>query len=136
LFRREDRRNAAQLKRRGASEENRKVYLAAAVNLLGIEPRIALTPDVLSRIVAEAKNARDVATARQLGWYTRDFSQHETAARNERAGPTRLQPSAPNKPRRQRPGRLQPADPPQLSRATGSREALCALAVLRDQGGG
>lgn len=86
MFRREDRQNAAQLKRRGASEENRKAYLAAAVNLLGIEPRIALTPDVLSRIVAEATNARDVATARQLRWYTRDFNQHETAARNERAG--------------------------------------------------
>lgn len=61
------------------SEDRRKVYLAAAANLLGQEPRVPLSPEILGRIVAEAAAARDVATARQLGWYARDFRQHQTA---------------------------------------------------------
>jgi len=64
---------------RDANEENRKVYLAAAANLLGIEPRVVLTTEVLGRIVAETATARDGPTARQLGWYARDFNQHQTA---------------------------------------------------------
>lgn len=66
---------------RGADEENRSVYLAAVANLLGIEPRVALQPEILERIVAETASARDVASARQLGWYARAFNQFETAGR-------------------------------------------------------
>lgn len=64
---------------RGESEDIRKVYLAAAANLLGMEPRPVVTSEVLSRIVAEAVAARDVPTARQLGWYARAWEQHQTA---------------------------------------------------------
>lgn len=64
---------------RADSDDRRKVYLAAAANLLGQEPRVALSAEVLSRIVAEAYAARDVATARQLGWYARAYNQHDTA---------------------------------------------------------
>lgn len=64
---------------RGENEDTRKVYLAAAANLLGVEPRPLLTAEVLQRIVAEAYAARDVATARQLGWYARAWEQHRTA---------------------------------------------------------
>ncbi|MHB2265493.1 cellulose synthase [Aliihoeflea sp. PC F10.4] len=64
---------------RDENDDRRAVYLAAAANLLGTEPRIALSSQVLSRIVAEAVASRDVEVARQLGWYARAYGQHETA---------------------------------------------------------
>lgn len=65
---------------RGENENTRKVYLAAAANLLGVEPRPVLSSEVLERIVTEAAASRDVPTARQLGWYARAWEQHRTAA--------------------------------------------------------
>lgn len=64
---------------RGEGEEARRVHLAAAANLLGVEPRPVLSDEVLGRIVAEAAAGRDVPTARQLGWYARAWQQHQTA---------------------------------------------------------
>lgn len=64
---------------RNEATEARSVYLAAAANLLGEEPRPVLSSEVLSRIVEASVAARDVATARQLGWYARSWEQHETA---------------------------------------------------------
>lgn len=66
---------------RGESGETRSTYLAAVANLLGVEPRVALSEEVLGRIVAEVAAARDVASARQLGWYARAWEQHATAGR-------------------------------------------------------
>ncbi len=66
---------------RDENDEVRAVYLAAVANLLGVEPRVVLAPEVLSRIVAEVAAARDVPSARQLGWYARGWQQHETAGR-------------------------------------------------------
>lgn len=64
---------------RDESSEAQGVYLAAAANLLGEDPRPVLSSEVLSRIVDASVAARDVATARQLGWYARSWEQHETA---------------------------------------------------------
>jgi tetratricopeptide (TPR) repeat protein len=64
---------------RNENEERRAVYLAAAANLLGSEPRIALSAQVLTRIVEAAAAARSSEVARQLGWYARAYGQHETA---------------------------------------------------------
>ncbi|MEO3385376.1 cellulose synthase [Mesorhizobium sp. CAU 1741] len=64
---------------RDADDDARQAYLAAAANLLGQEPKPVMTTEVLQRIVAEAAAGRDVATARQLGWYARAWEQHETA---------------------------------------------------------
>ena len=64
---------------RGENEDTRKVYLASAANLLGVEPRPSLSDTILQRIVAEAAQQRDVPTARQLGWYARAWEQHQTA---------------------------------------------------------
>jgi len=64
---------------RADDDDSRSVYLAAVANLLGTEPRPALSPDVLSRIVTEVAAAKDVIAANQLGWYARAWQQHETA---------------------------------------------------------
>lgn len=65
---------------RDASDNSRRVYLAAVANLLGLEPRPTLSPDVLARIVDEVATARDIEAGQQLGWYARAWEQHETAA--------------------------------------------------------
>ena len=64
---------------RAENDDRQAVYLAAAANLLGTEPRVALSSQVLARIVEEAVAVRDVTVARQLGWYARAYGQHETA---------------------------------------------------------
>ncbi|MEM8572169.1 MAG: cellulose synthase [Pseudomonadota bacterium] len=64
---------------RDTSEAARSVYLAAAANLLSGDPAPQVDETVLQRIVPEVVTARDAATARQLGWYARNFKQHETA---------------------------------------------------------
>lgn len=66
---------------RDANDETRSSYLAAVANLLGVEPRIDVPADVLQRMVAAVAGARDVAAARQLGWYARAFNQFETAGK-------------------------------------------------------
>lgn len=64
---------------RGETDETRATYLATVANLLGVEPRVKLSGEVLQRIVAEVAAARDVPAARQLGWYARAWEQHQTA---------------------------------------------------------
>ncbi|GLQ38747.1 hypothetical protein GCM10007908_23670 [Rhizobium albus] len=64
---------------RDENVERRGVYLAAAANLLAIEPRVVLSGDVLTRIVGEVAEARNAPAAQQLGWYARAYGQHETA---------------------------------------------------------
>lgn len=64
---------------RAENDDTRRVYLAAVANLLGVEPRVVLAEEILGRIVAEAATARDVQSARQLGWYARAWEQHQTA---------------------------------------------------------
>lgn len=72
---------AALFEWRNETDETKKVYLAAAANMLGIEPPVEIDVPVLQRIVAAAVENRDVATGQQLGWYARAFNQHETAGR-------------------------------------------------------
>lgn len=64
---------------RDDSDDTRRVYLAAAANLLATEPRPVLPQEILARIVAEVATARDAAAGQQLGWYARAWEQHETA---------------------------------------------------------
>lgn len=66
---------------RDANDETRSSYLAAVANLLGVEPRVDVPPDVLQRMAAAAASARDVAAAQQFGWYARAFNQFETAGK-------------------------------------------------------
>lgn len=64
---------------RGSSEGARATYLAAASNLLALDPPVVLAPDVLSRIAAEAVAQKDAATAQEFGWYSRAFQQPQLA---------------------------------------------------------
>jgi cellulose synthase operon protein C len=61
---------------RDENDERRGVYLAAAANLLAIEPRVVLSGEVLTRIVGEVAEARNAPAAQQLGWYARAYGQH------------------------------------------------------------
>lgn len=61
------------------STQSRSVYLAAAANLLAIEPPVSLPAEVLTRIVQEVATGRDAATAEQLGWYSYALNQFPTA---------------------------------------------------------
>ncbi|WP_052194979.1 tetratricopeptide repeat protein [Aureimonas altamirensis] len=63
----------------GESTQSRSVYLAAAANLLAIEPPVSLPQEVLARIVQEVATGRDAATAEQLGWYSYALNQFQTA---------------------------------------------------------
>ncbi|MGC4026932.1 MAG: cellulose synthase [Mesorhizobium sp.] len=62
-----------------SSDGLRKVYLAAAANLVGAEPRVPIDEAVLKRLVPVVAAAKDAATAQQLGWYAHAFGQEETA---------------------------------------------------------
>lgn len=62
------------------SDELRKDYLAAAANLIAKEPRTPIDEAVLKRIVPAVAQAKDAATAQQLGWYAHAFGQEEPAA--------------------------------------------------------
>lgn len=68
-----------------ASDNVRKVYLAAVANMLSIEPPPDFPPEVLQRIVPVIFKARDAASAQQLGWYARALKQDDTAAKWFRA---------------------------------------------------
>ncbi|UIJ73144.1 cellulose synthase [Aurantimonas sp. HBX-1] len=63
-----------------ASDEARAVYVAAAANLLAIDPPIVQTPEVLRTIVDAVAGARDANGAQQLGWYSYGLNQLSTAA--------------------------------------------------------
>ncbi|WP_320197696.1 tetratricopeptide repeat protein [Agrobacterium sp. rho-13.3] len=64
---------------RTSSDDARKTYLAAAANLLALDPPLALEPDVLQRVAAEAVAEKDAATAQEFGWYSRAFQQPQMA---------------------------------------------------------
>lgn len=64
---------------RASSEDARKTYLAAAANLLALDPPVALEADVLKRIAEEAVSQKDPATAQEFGWYSRAFKQPQLA---------------------------------------------------------
>ncbi|RFB78774.1 cellulose synthase [Methylovirgula sp. 4M-Z18] len=66
---------------RDASENTRKSYAAAVANVLALEPRPVLAPDVLARMVRMVAAERDAAAAQQFGWYSHAFHQEDTAAR-------------------------------------------------------
>jgi tetratricopeptide (TPR) repeat protein len=70
----------AMFKWRDASPEATATYLAAAANLLAIDPPVILQVDVLQRIAAAVLKARDVPSAQQFGWYARGLNQPQTAA--------------------------------------------------------
>jgi hypothetical protein len=64
---------------RTSSDDARATYLAAAANLLALDPPIALEPDVLKRIAGETVAQKDAATAQEFGWYSRAFQQPQLA---------------------------------------------------------
>jgi tetratricopeptide (TPR) repeat protein len=66
---------------RDASDEVRAVYLAAVANMLALQPPPQFAPEVLQRVVAAVAEAKDAASAQQLGWYADGFNQFETAER-------------------------------------------------------
>jgi len=64
---------------RAASDGARAVYLAAAANLLAASAGQVIAPDVLARITTAVGEARDAASAQQLGWYAYGLNQFPTA---------------------------------------------------------
>jgi len=64
---------------RGSSDGAHATYLAAAANLLALDPPVALDPDVLQRIATETVAQKDAATAQEFGWYSRAFQQPQMA---------------------------------------------------------
>ncbi len=64
---------------RNSSDGARATYLAAAANLLALDPPVALEPDVLQRIATETVAQKDAATAQEFGWYSRAFQQPQMA---------------------------------------------------------
>ncbi|KAA0968442.1 tetratricopeptide repeat protein [Aureimonas fodinaquatilis] len=61
------------------SPQDRAVYLAASANLLATEPPVFLEAPVLANMVKEVAEAKDAATAEQLGWYSYALNQFQTA---------------------------------------------------------
>ncbi|MGP4803118.1 tetratricopeptide repeat protein [Agrobacterium cavarae] len=64
---------------RSSSDGARATYLAAAANLLALDPPVALEPDILQRIATETVAQKDAATAQEFGWYSRAFQQPQMA---------------------------------------------------------
>lgn len=62
------------------SDEVHATYLAAAAELLALDPPVALQPDVLARMGRDAAEVKDAALAEQFGWYARAFGQSQLAA--------------------------------------------------------
>ncbi|MBV8564892.1 MAG: cellulose synthase [Methylobacteriaceae bacterium] len=65
---------------RKASDNLRKVYLAAVANLLAEEPPADISQERLARMIAVVAEAHDPAAGQQIGWYARALGQQETAA--------------------------------------------------------
>ncbi|UVK37814.1 tetratricopeptide repeat protein [Mesorhizobium sp. AR10] len=65
---------------RDTNDDIRRVYLAAAANLLAVTPPAPLSAEVLQRMVQEIYAAKDAASAQQLGWYADALNQSQTAA--------------------------------------------------------
>ena len=64
---------------RDASDEVRKVYLAAVANMLAQQPPPDLSPEVLGRMATAVGAAKDAAAAQQFGWYAHALGQEKTA---------------------------------------------------------
>ncbi len=64
---------------RDTSDDTRDTYLAAASNLLALDPPIVIAADVLQRMAQEAMRARNADVAQQFGWYARAFEQPQLA---------------------------------------------------------
>ncbi|SES23596.1 hypothetical protein [Rhizobium sp. NFR03] len=64
---------------RDTSDDTRDTYLAAASNLLALDPPIVIEADVLQRMAQEAMRARSSDVAQQFGWYARAFEQPQLA---------------------------------------------------------
>ncbi|NDV86729.1 cellulose synthase [Aurantimonas aggregata] len=62
------------------SDAARTVYVAAAANLLAVEPPIVQSPEILRTIVDAVAKAEDANGAQQLGWYAYGLNQLPTAA--------------------------------------------------------
>jgi cellulose synthase operon protein C len=65
---------------RDANDDAGKVYMAAATELLAQQPPPVIASDVIARIVEAVAKRHDPAAAQELGWYSRAYSQDETAA--------------------------------------------------------
>jgi cellulose synthase operon protein C len=65
---------------RDTNDDAGKVYMAAATELLAQQPPPVIASDVLARIVEAVAKRHDPAAAQELGWYSRAYSQDETAA--------------------------------------------------------
>ncbi|NTJ44856.1 cellulose synthase [Agrobacterium larrymoorei] len=81
LIAREEPREAENVlfKWRTSSDDAHATYLAAAANLLALDPPVPLDPPVLQRIAADAMAQKDAATAQEFGWYSRAFQQPQMA---------------------------------------------------------
>ncbi|OLP57831.1 hypothetical protein BJF93_13345 [Xaviernesmea oryzae] len=64
---------------RAESDDAHKTYLAAAANVLALDPPVVLPPEVLARMGREAAEAQDAGLAEQFGWYARTFRQPQLA---------------------------------------------------------
>ncbi|NHT75867.1 tetratricopeptide repeat protein [Rhizobiaceae bacterium CRRU44] len=64
---------------RDTSDDTRATYLAAASNLLALDPPIVIAADVLQRMAQEAMRSRNADVAQQFGWYARAFEQPQLA---------------------------------------------------------
>lgn len=65
---------------RDANDDTRKVYLAAATNLLATEPPPQLSQEVLQRMSRAVAAAKDTPAGQQFGWYADALNQFDTAA--------------------------------------------------------
>lgn len=65
---------------RDSSDDAKATYLAAAANLLALNPAPVIAEPVLRRIAIEVIAAKYVPAAQQLGWYAQTLRQPQTAA--------------------------------------------------------
>jgi cellulose synthase operon protein C len=64
---------------RDSSDDAKATYLAAAANLLALNPAPVIAEPVLRRIAIEVIAAKYVPAAQQLGWYAQTLRQPQTA---------------------------------------------------------
>ncbi|WP_348648799.1 cellulose synthase [Rhizobium sp. SEMIA 4085] len=66
---------------RSDSKDATDTYLAAAANLMALQPPANISEDVLGRMAKEVIAQKYVPAAQQFGWYARSLNQPQTAAR-------------------------------------------------------
>ncbi|SCW84690.1 hypothetical protein SAMN02927900_05589 [Rhizobium mongolense subsp. loessense] len=66
---------------RSDSKDATDTYLAAAANLMALQPPANISEDVLGRMAKEVIAQKYVPAAQQFGWYARALNQPQTAAR-------------------------------------------------------